>query len=41
MTIAEMAAKWTVTQQDAWASNVADALGVPVTTTLAQIFAAS
>jgi hypothetical protein len=32
MTIADMARQWTATQQDTWASNVANHLGVPVTT---------
>jgi len=34
MTLAEMAAKWTRTEPQAWAATVAEALGVSVTTTL-------
>ena len=34
MTIEQMAQVWTATQQEAWASNVAFFLGVPVTETL-------
>lgn len=37
MTIAEVAALWTTTEQKAWASNVAKALGVTVDTRLTQI----
>lgn len=37
MTIEEMAAKWTTTQPEDWASNVADFLGVLVTTPLAAL----
>jgi hypothetical protein len=40
MTILEMAEKWTATvsQQQGWATNVAAYLGVPITTTLQQVF---
>jgi hypothetical protein len=37
MTILEMAHKWTDTQQDDWARNVAGQLGVPPETTLRQV----
>lgn len=39
MTIAEMGQKWTVTQQIPWSNNVANALGVPVTSPLWSILA--
>ena len=34
MTIEQMASKWTATQQEAWAQNVARELGVSIYTTL-------
>lgn len=37
MTISEMANKWTSTQQDAWALNVANNLGVSVDTPLSSL----
>lgn len=39
MSIADMAKVWTVTQQSAWATNVAGALGVPTSTPLWSILA--
>jgi hypothetical protein len=36
-TIAQMAAKWTETDQDSWAKNVADFLGVDVETSIGTI----
>jgi hypothetical protein len=39
MTIDQMAHKWTETEQEAWASNVAAALGVSTSTTLREVFA--
>ncbi len=40
MTIEQMGAKWTDTQADDWARNVAGFLGVDVSTTLRQILGA-
>lgn len=37
MTIAEFASVWTATQQREWANNVANALGVSVTTQIQQL----
>jgi hypothetical protein len=37
MTIEQMAARWTETQVEAWAQNVASFLSVPVTTTLREL----
>lgn len=39
MTIADMARTWTATQQSAWGSNVAAALGVPTSTPLYMVLA--
>lgn len=37
MTIQEMSLKWTTTQSEAWAENVANYLGVSVTTQLSEV----
>jgi hypothetical protein len=37
MTISDMAQHWTTTQQDEWANNVANALGVSTDTTLRRV----